>query len=65
MMEAEVSGLSVVDLEATKKALSSSSTALRLAHLHGLEEKLRSNGLQFFMAIKPFTTHGQILTFKS
>jgi hypothetical protein len=45
MMEAEASGLSGVDLEATKKALSSSSTALRLTHLHGLEEKLRSNGV--------------------
>jgi hypothetical protein len=45
MTEAEVSGLSGIDLEATKKALSSSSTALRLTHLHGLEEKLRNNGV--------------------
>lgn len=45
MMEAEASGLSGQDLEATKRALASSSTALRLAHLHTLEEKLRSNGL--------------------
>jgi hypothetical protein len=45
MMEAEATGWSGLDLEATKRALSSSSTALRLAYLHTLEEKLKSNGL--------------------
>jgi hypothetical protein len=45
MTEADASGASGLDLEGTKRALSSSSTALRLAHLHTLEEKLRNNGL--------------------
>ncbi len=45
MMEVEVNGSYGVDLEATKTALSSSSTALRLTHLHSLEEKFKNNGM--------------------
>jgi hypothetical protein len=45
MTEVETNGAGGLDLAATKKALASSSTTLRLAHLHTLEEKLVSNGL--------------------
>lgn len=38
-------GSSVLDFGSIKVALASSSTKVRLAHLHNLEEKLKSNGL--------------------
>jgi len=46
MSEVEVNGTSGVDLDitATKRALSSSSTTLRLGSLHSLAERLSNNG---------------------
>jgi hypothetical protein len=46
MTEVEVNGTSGGDLDFTftKAALSSSSTSLRLGHLHTLEERLSNNG---------------------
>jgi hypothetical protein len=45
MTEVEASGSAGIDLEATRKALSSSSTATRLTYLHSLEDELKSNGV--------------------
>jgi len=49
MTEVEVNGTSEVDLDitATKVALSSSSTSIRLGSLHALEERLSNNGRRF------------------
>lgn len=46
MTEVEVNGTGGVDLDlsATKVALSSSSTTIRLGSLHTLEERLSNNG---------------------
>ena len=46
MTEVEVNGRGRYDLDfgATKLALASSSTSLRLGHLHNLEEQLCNNG---------------------
>jgi hypothetical protein len=48
MTEVEVNGLSrgELDVTATKEALSSSSTTLRLGHLHILEERLSGDGMR-------------------
>ncbi|KAI9736804.1 MAG: translational activator of GCN4 [Claussenomyces sp. TS43310] len=43
MTEVEVSDKGRVDFRSTRKILSSSSTTLRLAHLHSLQEKLAHN----------------------
>jgi hypothetical protein len=45
MADVEINWPGEPDIVATKTALSSSSTALRLAHIHVLEEKLKNNGL--------------------
>ncbi|CAL3971329.1 unnamed protein product [Diplocarpon coronariae] len=47
MTEVEVNGISGVDLDlgATKAALSSSSTTIRLGNLHALEERLSNKGI--------------------
>jgi len=46
MTEVEVNGVGDVDLDisATKVALSSSSTTIRLGALHTIEERLSNNG---------------------
>jgi hypothetical protein len=45
MADVEINGLTELDIVATKAALSSSSTALRLARIHNLEDKLRRHGV--------------------
>jgi hypothetical protein len=45
MADVEINGLAELDIAATRVALSSSSTAQRLARIHVLEEKLKRNGL--------------------
>jgi hypothetical protein len=44
MVEVESKEIRAVDLEATQKALTSSSTATRTHHLRALHEKLTSSG---------------------
>ena len=48
MTEVEVNGTGKVDLDttATKAALASASTSLRLGSLHTLEERLSNNGVK-------------------
>jgi hypothetical protein len=48
MTEVEVNGTSKLDLDtaATKAALASASTSLRLGTLHALEERLSNNGME-------------------
>jgi hypothetical protein len=45
MADVEINELAESDIMATRVALLSSSTTLRLARIHILEEKLKSNGL--------------------
>jgi hypothetical protein len=51
MTEVEVNGMGEgeLDFAATKAALSSSSTSLRLGHLRTLEERITSNGEGLFL----------------
>jgi hypothetical protein len=48
MTEVEVNGTGKVDLDttATRAALASASTTVRLGSLHALEERLSNNGLE-------------------
>lgn len=56
MTEVEVNGTGGVDLDtaATKTALASASTSLRLASLHNLEERLSDNGISFLSNVRIF-----------
>jgi hypothetical protein len=57
MTEVEVNGMGKVGLDtaATKIALASASTSIRLGSLHALEERLSNNGRMLYSNVLPFT----------